>query len=74
MSRRTQSRLVTIGMSIPVAHGFVRLTNRALAYEVDGFASTFLSLIPAVIGVILGVLVQRFYWMVRRESNLTAVK
>ena len=41
---------LVVGLSIPAAHALVRLVGMHLPYQVDGFATTFVALIPAFIG------------------------
>ena len=57
-----------IGLSIPAAHAIVRIFHLSLPYPVDAYASTFLALIPAALGALLGFAAR---WLI---ANLRSIK
>jgi len=52
--RRAWLWWLLLGLSIPGAHLWMRAVDAALPYTMDGFAGTFLALLPAGVGALLG--------------------
>ncbi len=52
--RRAWLWWLVLGLSIPGTHLWVRVTGTPLPYEVGNFGSTFLALLPAGFGALLG--------------------
>lgn len=57
--RRAVLWSLVLGLSIPVAHALARVRGTALPYDVDGYASTFLALLPAGLGSAAGFALRR---------------
>lgn len=53
-SRRAWLWCLVLGLSIPATHLWARSIGMALPYEVGSFGGTFLALVPAGIGALLG--------------------
>ena len=54
---------VILGLGVPLVHAYVRVEHLALPYATNGYAGTFLALIPATVGALLG------GWMRRSLSH-----
>lgn len=52
--RRAWLWWLVLGLSIPGTHAWVRATGTPLPYDVASFGSTFLALVPAAFGAMLG--------------------
>jgi hypothetical protein len=45
---------VVLGLGVPLVHAYVRLEHLALPYAMNAYAGSFLALIPATVGALLG--------------------
>ena len=50
---------VVLGLGVPLVQGYMRLQHIALAYPTNGYAGTFLALIPAAAGALVGAALRR---------------
>jgi len=52
--RRALLWWLVLGLSVPAAHLWVRVTGRTLPYEMHAYAGSFLALVPAALGAAIG--------------------
>jgi hypothetical protein len=43
-----------LGLGVPIMHAYVRMNHLPLPYATDGYAGSFLALIPPTIGALVG--------------------
>jgi hypothetical protein len=61
--RATLAIGVALGLGVPLVHAYMRLEHATLPYATNGYAGTFLALVPATIGALVG------GWMRRALSH-----
>jgi hypothetical protein len=50
---------LVLGLGVPLVHAYVRLGHLTLPYATNSYAGTFLAIIPATLGALLGAWLRR---------------